>query len=1177
MLDTKYGLKYSMPHSVVHIVDNSMYTGALPSVVVDDPSLYASIVVTGGPMGADNEVIAINRSDVLNVAYKLGNLSSGDIVKYGQSITYPASLLSQNVPIKFMRVTPEGSTYAFSCLLIQWRWDAVNSVMHVRFKTTSGNHNNGLPIGVVHSSFKNPARLNAALVRGFNNDSVDENDGTGSWKQRVFMTVISAGRGKEYNYFNYAINQTQQSKRPANVRYLFTTIDTRTDLTVEQFYGSLVNQNNGNRLDYIETANVQVNQRVKGSSILIPTINEAAVNELYNEYMQNFKNCMDSNIVPPGTNMDYVKDVYATTTVNIFDPIYGRYIYNGDTDVLLPYFQVDMFDLDIPQLDASNRITVILDEGVEPIDYIENPKDLYKILNDNTYGVEKDDTYHVGDIFTQDSTNPTLTLITTINQYTGAVTSVPITSITVDAQTSTKTEDDGSTTETVLTEASDEIFKGCITLNGEATSPTLLTTAVNDLISKRKIIPRKNSITSTYYLDPIIVIDSSKKTHTWTVAFVGYKDKLNAAGNVVGSEYDETTTKILTKDEVYSKIVYPSNSITSFATLSSDINWSTPGATIIDIEGKHDTTSTGETKKVGVYVNGYNSNVDDTDIYVVDNTDPFVIGICPTSIAITKEMVNTSYDVSIYEADTEATWSVVSASLPVGDDNTSCCYTADNSEIKVVGLDNTKFRVTEIDNATGKVLAVEVISSNETTKIVPGTYTAVEIDPPTTDETTGAVTSPNGLKIVIGSSDISVNVPNTMDPSNIQRYIVAGTQGSIYRVAADTTVIPSNYYSSSYGINPSSEMGGISVENGYAGFFDDDISDIEFKWKYSELLVKAFRGLIDPRIQSPTRVPAKFLFDAGFNTIVGQTILPYMKYKPVDIINASTIYTADEKESILLDNSLVSNIKEFADIDVKQAMYDLMEYRCYQGIPDEKRPMGPGSGLSLHLDSGETDANTAMLINQSFTKRFTNPNASWDIGGYVSSTDGLPYTYVKRIVDNLFTHMKRYSINKPFTGKYTNIPVNEYISFFPDIDTADWEMRELLYKSGGNAWITDVNGNLQRKSQRTLNREGDTSDLIQENNMRTLSQLVYLLQNKIDSYLLEYNDDGVLKTLKDDCDNMFTNWVGNLVQALDIQFERDINPLDGGEIVVCYCKVTFRGLILRVPIIVNVQRRTDSE
>ena len=95
--------------------------------------------------------------------------------------------------------------------------------------------------------------------------------------------------------------------------------------------------------------------------------------------------------------------------------------------------------------------------------------------------------------------------------------------------------------------------------------------------------------------------------------------------------------------------------------------------------------------------------------------------------------------------------------------------------------------------------------------------------------------------------------------------------------------------------------------------------------------------------------------------------------------------------------------------------------------------------------------------------------------------------------------------------------------------------------------------------------------------MRTLSQLCYLLQNKINDYLMAYNEDGVLKTLKDECDNMFSNWVGKTIQALDITFKRDINPADGGEVVVCYCNVTFRGLILRVPIIVNVQRRTTSE
>ena len=255
-------------------------------------------------------------------------------------------------------------------------------------------------------------------------------------------------------------------------------------------------------------------------------------------------------------------------------------------------------------------------------------------------------------------------------------------------------------------------------------------------------------------------------------------------------------------------------------------------------------------------------------------------------------------------------------------------------------------------------------------------------------------------------------------------------------------------------------------------------------------------------------------------------------------------------------------------------MYDLMIYRCYQGIPEDKRPIGPGSGLSLHLDGGVTDADTSLLINTSFTKRFTNPNASWDIGGWVDSNTGTSFTYVKRIVDKLIAHCKSYTVNKPFVGKYSIIKKDEYISYFPDIDSTDWEKRELLYTSGGNAWIPYINGNLSRRSQRSLIRDSDTSDFVQESNMRTLSQFCYLLQNKIDEYLLEYDDDGVLKTLSDEVNNMFSSWKGRMVDSLDITFEKNINT-DGGEIIVCIANVTFRGLILRVPIIVNVNRRSS--
>jgi hypothetical protein len=1218
MLETKYGLKYSMPHSIVHIVDNSMYQGELPKIVADDPSLYSTIVVSGAPMGADNEIIPINRSDVLNISYGMANLSSGDIKKFGQTITYPSAILAQDAPIKFMRVTPDEATYAFSCLLIQWRWDG--ATMHVRFKTTSGNGNNGLPPGIVHSSFKNPARLNSTLVRMFAEDFVPDETG-GTWKQRVFMTSIAAGRGKVYDFYNYAINQTQQSKRPANIRYLFATIDTRTDQIVERFYASLVNQNNGGRADAIETVNVQVGQRVKGSSIIIPTVNELAVTELYKEYMAKVKEMIDADILPAESDeMKWVTDVYKTMTVNIFDPIYGRYIYNGDTDVKLPYFQVDMFDLDIPQLETANKLNIALGQGEVISEYLADPIDLDAVLDSKTYGVTNpDDAYHVGDLFITNTATRALTLITSINQYTGAITSIPISQVCEDkTATPQKKYMFSAFTSVDSTPTLDNVFE-----------------AVNDLIRRRKLVPTIESTEtdqqgkSYYKYSPDFVLVENKgsinpnnKLTNFIIAKIGYADK-ETTSTTDPVPNQEKSYLYNTKARVYSLLVYPSTKITSFATETTDEFYNSPGATYID-------TTNGE-----VYVNGYTSDSASTGhrYPVADSETPFFVGNCPTSFAITNDLMNASYDLLIYKDSNEAggtnvdvTWSVIGGS---GVPNTGRGYkTGDVVTLKDTVIDeetrdipdNTKFTVSSVISGTDdQTITVRFVSGPaQTGKIVEGVYdtenltaydpvgasdeyvagrfyekstdgeghaTYTRLDSDTAPADWGVAEDKyfterlaQGLKIKITAADIkTIIAPPSANPTVIKRFMITGTQGSLYRYQMDPTDIPSDYYSPSYGINPNSELGGIPIENGYAGFFDDDISEIEFKWRYSALLVKAYKGEIDPRIKSPVRCPAKYLFDGGTNTIVGQTILPYMVYKPVDIINASTIYNDDEKEAILLNSDLIANIKEFEDIDVKQAMYDLAVYRCYQGIPEDKRPIGPGSGLSLHLDSGVTDANTAMLVNQSFTKRFNNPNVSWDIGGYVSSADGISYTFTKALADSMFAHLKRFSVNKPFTGKYTNISPESYISFFPDIDIRDWEERELLYKSGGNAWIMDVNGNLQRKSQRTLYREGDTSDLIQENNMRTLSQLTYLLQNKIDSYLLEYNDDGVLKTLKDDVDSMFSNWVGNLVQKLDITFERDINPLDGGEIVVCYCNVTFRGLILRVPIIVNVQRRTDSE
>lgn len=1222
MIESKYALKYSMPHSLVHIVDNSAYTGEIPVAVADDPSLYSTIVVSGAPMGEDNKVVTLTRSDIPAIAYGIGNLPSTDIDKYGQSILYVKSLIDQGAPVRFMRVTPEDSTYGVATIVVQYRIDETDGLFHVRFKEVD------IPSEIQLDKFANGTRLHEALVKYYNNNSVADEE-SHIWSQRVFVTNISAGRGSAYNNMRCCINQTAQPKKPANIRYEFATIDSRTNTTCERFHASLVNVDNTNRIDAIESVNVIIGKRAEGSSIIVPRINEKAVHEVYNAYMKHFASKLDL------VTDEFIKNAYTTMNVNTFDMIYGEYIYNGsDSGYDLPFYQVDMFDTDIPRLSETNKISA------SNVGYnINSPEILFKNVMPVTYGITRSgDNVYVGDMYLNSTSasglNPTITIVGAINQYTGAITYLNIPKVyplnADDGNYTVNTETLPVTIATIFNDATSTTGAGSKILNNLASKAVIKVGSVVARISG-----------NSFYLYTVTAIDTTV---------------------TVGDRY--TLSTVYTTKQVYDAIAWDTHSSGKIGVGNiigrtiEDAAFTRVGACVIN-------TSATESESI-VYVNGYDYKYTESapfekGRYAVNSPMKCKFGTCPSDISITTDIVGSEYDVMLYneEETAPAKWTIDTITVAGG--TSTGLEVGDILHVDI--QDNTvTMSVTEVDE-TGKLVAVTVNSGNSSTIGDFACTNANIIDE--SDASTGATvtittiyTAPTGhdytiksaivsnvtsekQKVSIGTTLTSINgsvtfkvsgvdtegyvssveitdagpingdkgtvVESSTDtyaintktttgvvgptlhvtyneedaklkgqPTAIYRYMVSGVQGSLFRIVHESSIdVPANYYSETYGINMTSEVGGINIKNGSTGFFDDlTMNSVEFKWRYSSLLVKAFRGEFDPRIMSAARTPAKYLFDGGTNTIVGQTILPYLKYAPEDIINASTIFTDDEKESVLFDPEIIANIRDFEDIDVKQAMYDLMIHRCYQGIPEDKRPIGPGSGLSLHLDSGITDANTALLINTSFTKRFTNPNASWDIGGWVDTNTGISYTYIKHIVDNLVKHCKSYTVNKPFVGKYSMITKDEYISYFPDIDTTDWELRQLLYSSGGNAWIPDINGNLTRRSQRTLDRDSETSDLIQESNMRTLSQICYILQNKIDEYLLEYDDEGVLKTLSDEVNNIFSNWKGRIVDSLEITFEKDINN-DGGDIIVCYCNVTFRGLILRVPIIVNVNRRSS--
>jgi hypothetical protein len=373
-------------------------------------------------MGADNKMITINRSDVLGVAYAMANLSTDDIKRYGQGVTYAGSLIEQGSPVRFMRVTPEDSTYAVSSLVVQWRIDGTDNKLHVRFKVKDW------PEDLQRDRFKNTARVNEALVKYFKVDNA-ETDSQGTWTQRSFINFIAAGRGSVYNYMANAINMTNQAKRPANVRYEFDTIDTRTNQVCERFFASLMNVNNKDRTDAIDSVNTAVAKRLEGSSITVPYVNDAAVRELYDIYMKHYKNMLDIVEVD-----EFVTNAYKAMNINIFDMIFGNYIYNGtDTSTKMPFYQVDMLDNEIAKLEDSNLLYVLNNQPTKDVSLWDpnDPVVLYNKVLESTYGITREgDSVHVGDLYLTTSgsynSNPKISVITAINQYTGNVTSMTI-------------------------------------------------------------------------------------------------------------------------------------------------------------------------------------------------------------------------------------------------------------------------------------------------------------------------------------------------------------------------------------------------------------------------------------------------------------------------------------------------------------------------------------------------------------------------------------------------------------------------------------------------------------------------------------------------------------------------------------------------------------------------------
>ena len=391
---------------------------------------------------------------------------------------------------------------------------------------------------------------------------------------------------------------------------------------------------------------------------------------------------------------------------------------------------------------------------------------------------------------------------------------------------------------------------------------------------------------------------------------------------------------------------------------------------------------------------------------------------------------------------------------------------------------------------------------------------------------------------------------------------------------------------------------GFALIAGHDGDFEEIVDGVdghlrkpaeaEMKLLLSKEFVRAFRGELDRKILSPARTNIDFIFDANYNMTSEDDII--VDANTVPLYSNSTILTnADAAQLTVLETtSLLAN----TDLNVKQAMYDLVTFRNKRGMTINPND---GAGCSLYLDMNLTglsslNVNYELERNLAMFSTFSRRATSIDMGYYEifdpASAKRIKVTVGYFLASNLIPHLVQYGLNKPFTYDYAALRAIQSTgalsasgnmirdTFKPDIDLIDWDLKEKLYKTRVNYYVSEDEGRtVKRACQNT--RQVDASALLEENNVRVLNLLVKQVERDCQSYLYNWNEPAVREGFTKAQREKYRSWIGTYVDDLDIRFTA--NEWEQERMIMhCYVDVKFRDIIKRIIVEVNVYRPTGN-
>ena len=282
----------------------------------------------------------------------------------------------------------------------------------------------------------------------------------------------------------------------------------------------------------------------------------------------------------------------------------------------------------------------------------------------------------------------------------------------------------------------------------------------------------------------------------------------------------------------------------------------------------------------------------------------------------------------------------------------------------------------------------------------------------------------------------------------------------------------------------------------------------------TEAYIKAFSGQFDVTIMAPRRTPLNIMLDANYPLAVKRTM-----YELAGVREDCMVVL----DSGIIDNRLQINqaIKNLKDMNER---YATKEFQHYQ-VRDPKT-----------------------------NKRVT-----------------VTTTY-KWATDFAF-HVKNYGNHIPFVKSYATLSGHIKNSLAPSIEltTTDSALKEKLYNSRFNYYETIADNTFARATQNTA--QGINSDLLEENNMRTLFDIKNQIETDCWDNLYNFADPADRAAFTQVEMAKFSPWIGSKVLSLDIYF--DMNQWEAERSILhCYVSVVFRQLNKRTIIEIDVNKRT---